>query len=98
MQVTIDAKRILHLLVLLLSSFVIAKLLQSKLDWKPLSAWGLGISISCQVSNAILAIMDPESDMNKNTETDEKKWQEERKRELERRKEKRIGGREKKKE
>ena len=42
--------------------------------------------------------MDPESDMNKNTETDEKKWQEERKRELERRKEKRIGGREKKKE
>mmetsp|Transcript_752 Transcript_752/g.1012 ORF Transcript_752/g.1012 Transcript_752/m.1012 type:complete len:100 (-) Transcript_752:81-380(-) len=99
MQVTLDAQRILHLLALLLSSFLIAKLLQLKLEWKPLSAWGLGISISCQVSNAIMKIVDPESTMNNSADDKEKKWQQERQRELEKRKERRIGGNtEKKKE
>jgi len=95
MQVTLDAKRISHLLALLLASFLIAKLLQVKFDWTPLSAWGLGISISCQVSNAILKLMDPESNFNENNndlDDNEIKWQQERKRELEKRKERRIGG------
>lgn len=94
MQVTLDAQRILHLFALLLSSFLIAKLLQVKLEWTPLSAWGLGISISCQVSNAILKIMDPESSINNTNSADEKeqKWQQDRQRELEKRKERRIGG------
>mmetsp|Transcript_23785 Transcript_23785/g.36814 ORF Transcript_23785/g.36814 Transcript_23785/m.36814 type:complete len:103 (+) Transcript_23785:259-567(+) len=94
MQVTLDAKRISHLLALLLASFLIAKLLQVKFEWAPLSAWGLGISISCQVSNAILKLMDPESNFNENNNLDDNeiKWQQERKRELEKRKERRIGG------
>mmetsp|Transcript_22545 Transcript_22545/g.28959 ORF Transcript_22545/g.28959 Transcript_22545/m.28959 type:complete len:103 (+) Transcript_22545:134-442(+) len=94
MQVTLDAKRISHLLALLLASFLIAKLLQVKFDWTPLSAWGLGISISCQMSNAIVKVMDPESNFNENNNLDDNeiKWQQERKRELEKRKERRIGG------
>mmetsp|Transcript_7612 Transcript_7612/g.10996 ORF Transcript_7612/g.10996 Transcript_7612/m.10996 type:complete len:103 (-) Transcript_7612:1184-1492(-) len=94
MQVTLDAKRISHLLALLLASFLIAKLLQVKFDWTPLSAWGLGISISCQMSNAILKVMEPESNFNENNNLDDNeiKWQQERKRELEKRKERRIGG------
>ncbi|KAK1738975.1 hypothetical protein QTG54_010291 [Skeletonema marinoi] len=91
MQVTLDAKRISHLLALLLASFLIAKLLQVKFEWTPLSAWGLGISISCQMSNAILKLMDPESHCN-DLDDNEIKWQQERKRELEKRKERRIGG------
>ena len=94
MKVTLDAKRISHLLALLLASFLIAKLLQVKFEWTPLSAWGLGISISCQVSNAILKLMDPASNFNENNNLDDNeiKWQQERKRELEKRKERRIGG------
>ena len=98
MQVTLDAQRISHLIALLLSSFLIAKLLQVKFQWTPLSAWGLGISISCQVSNAILKLMDPESSIynndnnNKNADEKEQKWQQERQRELEKRKERRTGG------
>mmetsp|Transcript_31954 Transcript_31954/g.47035 ORF Transcript_31954/g.47035 Transcript_31954/m.47035 type:complete len:101 (-) Transcript_31954:132-434(-) len=92
MQVTLDAKRISHLLALLLASFLIAKLLQVKFDWTPLSAWGLGISISCQVSNAILKIMDPDNHSSNDLDDNEIKWQQERKRELEKRKERRIGG------
>mmetsp|Transcript_19216 Transcript_19216/g.32755 ORF Transcript_19216/g.32755 Transcript_19216/m.32755 type:complete len:103 (+) Transcript_19216:267-575(+) len=94
MQVTLDAKRISHLLALLLASYLIAKLLQVKFEWTPLSAWGLGISISCQVSNAILKLMDPESNFNENNNLDDNeiKWQQERKRELKKRKERRIGG------
>ena len=100
MQVTLDAQRILHLMALLLSSYIIAKLLQVRFEWTPLSAWGLGISISCQVSNAILKIMDPESNINNNNnlEDNEKRWQEERKKELEKRKERRIKGNNEKKE
>ena len=98
MQVTLDAQRILHLMALLLSSYIIAKLLQVRFEWTPLSAWGLGISISCQVSNAILKIMDPESNINSknNVDENEKRWQEERKKELEKRKERRKGNNEKK--
>mmetsp|Transcript_21693 Transcript_21693/g.36880 ORF Transcript_21693/g.36880 Transcript_21693/m.36880 type:complete len:104 (+) Transcript_21693:263-574(+) len=94
MQVTLDVKRISHLLALLLASFLIAKLLQVKFEWTPLSAWGLGISISCQMSNAIVKVMEPESNFNenKNLDDNEIKWQQERKRELEKRKERRIGG------
>ena len=98
MQVTLDAQRILHLMALLLSSYIIAKLLQVRFEWTPLSAWGLGISISCQVSNAILKMMDPESNINSsnNVDENEKRWQEERKKELEKRKERRKGNNEKK--
>jgi hypothetical protein len=94
MQVTLDSTRILHLIALLLSSFLIAKILQFKLDWTPLSAWGLGITLSCQVSNAIMKIMDPEnSNNNNNNYLDEnEKWQQQRKRELEKRKERRTRG------
>ena len=101
MQVTLDAQRILHLMALLLSSYIIAKLLQIRFEWTPLSAWGLGISISCQVSNAILKIMDPESNIsskNNSLDENEKRWQEERKKELEKRKERRIKGNNEKKE
>jgi hypothetical protein len=90
MQVTLNSTRIFHLAVLILSSFLIAKILQLKLDWTPLSAWGLGITISCQVSNAIMKITDPEN--NNNNSDENEKWQQQRKRELEKRKERRIRG------
>ena len=66
-------------------------MLQAKLDWTPLSAWGLGITISCQVSNAIVKVMDPENDINNNLDDDEKKWKQGKTR-ARKRKERRIGG------
>ncbi len=94
MKVTLDSKRVLHLISLILSSYLIAKLLQIKFEWTPLSAWGVGISITCQVSNAIMSILDPTSDINNhNHDGDEnKQWLQERKRELEKRKERRKRG------
>ena len=92
MKVTLDSKRILHLLSLILSSYLIAKLLQIKFDWTPMAAWGVAISTTCQISNAIMSILDPTSDNNNGDEN--KQWLQERKRELEKRKErrKRAGG------
>jgi len=94
MQVTLDTTRILHLIALLISSFVLAKILQLKLDWTPLSAWGLGITLSCQVSNAIMKIMDPENHNNNSNNylNENEQWQQQRKRELEKRKERRTRG------
>lgn len=90
MKVTLDSKRILHLISLILSSYLIAKLLQVKFEWTPLSAWGVAISTTCQVSNAIMSILDPTSDNNNGDEN--KQWLQERKRELEKRKERRKRG------
>lgn len=92
MKVTLDGKRILHLISLISSSYLIAKLLQIKFEWTPLSAWGVGISISCQVSNAIMSILDPTSDINNSNGDENKQWLQERKRELEKRKERRKRG------
>lgn len=93
MEVTLDIKRILHLISLILSSYLIAKLLQIKFEWTPLSAWGVGISITCQVSNAIMSVLDPTSDNNNGNNGDENtQWLQERKRELEKRKERRKRG------
>ena len=93
MKVTLDSKRILHLISLILSSYLIAKLLQVKFELTPLSAWGVAISTTCQVSNAIMSILDPTSDNNNGNNGDEnKQWLQERKRELEKRKERRKRG------
>lgn len=92
MKVTLDGKRILHLISLILSSYLIAKLLQVKFEWTPLSAWGVGISVTCQVSNAIMSILDPTSDNNNFDGDENKQWLQERKRELEKRKERRKRG------
>ena len=94
MKVTLDSKRILHLISLILSSYLIAKLLQVKFEWTPLSAWGVAISTTCQVSNAIMSILDPTSDKfnNGNNGDENKQWLQERKRELEKRKERRKRG------
>ncbi len=57
-----------------------------------MSAWGVGISITCQVSNAIMSILDPTSDINNSNGDENKQWLQERKRELEKRKERRKRG------
>lgn len=54
MKVTIDIKRVLHLLLLILLTLTFGGLLIQRYDWKPLSAYGLACSIVCQINNVIL--------------------------------------------
>ena len=56
MKVNISPERILHFIALTISTYLIGKLLITKLDWTPLSAYGLGCTIVVQVNNAILKI------------------------------------------
>ena len=53
MKVTIDRYRILHLLLLMGTSFVLAETLIHKLEWTPLSAYGLACTLTTQISSAL---------------------------------------------
>lgn len=58
MKVTIDFKRILHLLLLIVLTLTFGGLLIQRYDWKPLSAYGLACSVVCQINNIILKFRD----------------------------------------
>lgn len=54
MKVTLDASRIVHLLVLIGGSWAGAALLVSYLDWTPLAAFGLACAVVTQISNLVM--------------------------------------------
>lgn len=54
MKVTVNRNRILHLILLILCSHVIARVLIKVWEWPPLSAYGLGCTMTIQFSNAII--------------------------------------------
>jgi hypothetical protein len=55
MNVTLDSGRLLHLLVLLGLSYAGGKLVLHCLDgWSPMSAYGLAITVVCQVNNVLV--------------------------------------------
>ena len=54
MKVTLDLKRLLHLLLLIVLTLTFGQILIQRYEWKPLSAYGLTCSIVCQISNVIL--------------------------------------------
>ena len=56
MKVTLDSTRILHLLLLLGTSYLGGKLLVWYLDWTFMAAMGFSTTVVCQVSNAILQL------------------------------------------
>ena len=89
MKVNLDRYRIFHLIVLLACSFVVAETLIAKMEWTKMSAYGLAITITTQLSNAI-------NSANKDADAAdesaaEKKRQEKRERVLEKRRERRNG-------
>jgi len=61
MEVTIDRYRVLHLIVLMFTSYIIAKILILKWDWSSMSAYGFGVTISTQISNAMHTINNDKS-------------------------------------
>mmetsp|Transcript_56191 Transcript_56191/g.119496 ORF Transcript_56191/g.119496 Transcript_56191/m.119496 type:complete len:96 (-) Transcript_56191:28-315(-) len=52
MKVNFDRWRILHLLLLMVISSILAEALIAKLEWTSLSAYGFAITITTQISNA----------------------------------------------
>jgi len=54
MLVTIEPKRVLHLIILIVLTVTFGKLLTERYEWKPLSAYGLACSLVCQISNVIM--------------------------------------------
>ena len=58
MKVNISPKRIFHLILLIFSTYVLSQILIRKLEWTPLSAYGLGCTIVVQVNNAILTLFE----------------------------------------
>ncbi|KAL7527882.1 hypothetical protein ACHAWF_002347 [Thalassiosira exigua] len=53
MKVTIDRYRILHLILLIICSFILAEILIKKLGWSRLSAYGFACTLTSQISQAI---------------------------------------------
>ena len=61
MKVSLDSSRLLHLLVLLGVSYAGGKLVLHFLDgWSPLSAYGLAITVVCQVNQILLQLGQPQ--------------------------------------
>ena len=81
MEVTIDRYRVLHLVLLMFSSFIIAKILILKWEWSLLSAYGFGVTISTQVSNSISKIIEDESNSTEDKKREEKRERVEKRRE-----------------
>jgi hypothetical protein len=54
MKVTIDFKRVLHLVILIVLTLTFGRLLTENYEWKPLAAYGLVCSLVCQLSNVIM--------------------------------------------
>mmetsp|Transcript_15715 Transcript_15715/g.33228 ORF Transcript_15715/g.33228 Transcript_15715/m.33228 type:complete len:95 (+) Transcript_15715:180-464(+) len=80
MKINLDRWRILHLLVLMGISFVLAEILIAKMGWTGLSAYGFACTITTQINNAINP--DPNAEAE---EAAEKKRQEKRDRVVEKR-------------
>lgn len=60
MIVSIDSRRLLHLLILLGSSYAGGKLiLWCFNDWSYTAAFGLAVTVVCQVNNAVLLLNQP---------------------------------------
>lgn len=88
MKVTFDRYRILHLILLMACSWVLAKILIAKLEWTAMSAYGFACTLTTQINQAInSAKKDDDGDNN----GAEKKRQDKRDRVLEKRKERRNG-------
>ena len=45
--------RLLHLIVLCITSFAIGQLLINKYEWKPLAGYSLGVTVAVQISKII---------------------------------------------
>ena len=88
MKITFDRYRILHLILLVACSFILAETLIAKMEWSKLSAYGFACTMISQLSNAISPI---ESDDSKRTAAEETKRQDKRERTLEKRRERRNG-------
>jgi hypothetical protein len=70
---SVDRDRFLHLLLLLGLSYALGKLLLYFIeDWSPTAAYGLAITVVCQVSNAVLKLTTQEAE---DSAHDEKKGQ-----------------------
>ena len=54
MRVTIEPKRVLHLIILIVLTVTFGRLLTERYEWKFLSAYGLTCSVVCQISNVIM--------------------------------------------
>ena len=50
MRVVITRERVVHLIVLLAVSGVLAELLETQLGFAKLSAWGFGVTLVCQLN------------------------------------------------
>ena len=86
MEVTLDRWRILHLILLMTASFIVAEILIKKWEWASLSAYGFAITITTQISKVINP--DPNDDVE---DAADKKREEKRERVLEKRRERRKG-------
>mmetsp|Transcript_16501 Transcript_16501/g.23457 ORF Transcript_16501/g.23457 Transcript_16501/m.23457 type:complete len:88 (-) Transcript_16501:563-826(-) len=64
MKVTVDATRIMHLIILVALTILGGKILIERWNWSRLSAYSFTCSLVCQISNAILKIFS--SDLNQN--------------------------------
>jgi hypothetical protein len=58
MKVNLDARRFAHLAVLMALSHFIAQYLLKNYEWKFLAAYGFSCSISCQLNNVALLILE----------------------------------------
>ena len=58
MKVTVDTKRLLHLGILLIVTHVLGQYLMTNYEWTFLSAYGFSCSLSCQMSNALLKVLE----------------------------------------
>ena len=88
MKFTFDRYRILHLILLMACSYIVAETLIAKMEWSKLSAYGFACTVITQLNNAINPI---ESDDSKHTAAEETKKQDKRERILEKRRERRKG-------
>jgi len=88
MKVTIDRYRILHLVMLMICSYLLAEALIAKMEWTPLSAYGLACTITTQISNGINSQYN-EDEANSPVE---KRREDKRERVLEKRRERRTTG------
>lgn len=86
MKVNFERSRILHLVILLAISFIIAQTIMAKTEWTALSAYGFAITITTQINNAIYSNRDDEVD-----DSADKMRQKKRERMLEKRRERRKG-------
>ena len=69
MRVTIDPKRVVHLVLLLVLTVTFGRLLIERYEWNRLSAYGLVCSVVCQISNVIMKFTEV-SDANNTVEAD----------------------------